>query len=74
VCALVQEGYLPLHYAAENNAELQVVTALLEAYPADRKAKTLLIQPLHCTSGKQASLEVISALVQKHPAAALTSN
>ena len=39
MCALVQEGYLPLHYAAENNAELQVVTALLKAYPVASKAK-----------------------------------
>jgi len=32
--ALAQEDDLPVHYAAANKAEVQVVAALLEAYPA----------------------------------------
>ena len=31
--ALAQNGNLPLHSAAANKAEVQVVAALLEAYP-----------------------------------------
>jgi len=34
VSAFVHWDGLPLHYAAANQAEVQVVKALLEAYPA----------------------------------------
>jgi len=38
--ALAQDGYLPLHRAAAHKAEVQVVAALLEAYPAGASRAT----------------------------------
>ena len=38
--ALAQNGYLPLHWAAAKKAEMQVVAALLEAYPAGASTAT----------------------------------
>ena len=38
--ALAQNGRLPLHSAAAFKAEVQVVAALLEAYPAGASAAT----------------------------------
>ena len=37
--AFAQKGKLALHYAAANQAEVQVVKALLEAYPAAASKK-----------------------------------
>jgi len=33
LCAVVQEGQLPLHWAAINGTELEVVAALLDEHP-----------------------------------------
>jgi len=37
---VAQDGNLPLHSAAANKAEVQVVAALLEAYPAGASTAT----------------------------------
>jgi len=38
--AVAQDGNLPLHSAAANKAEVQVVAVLLEAYPAGASTAT----------------------------------
>ena len=40
VCCRVQDGNLPLHYAAQNNKSEAVIKALLDAYPDAAKAES----------------------------------
>ena len=59
---------LPLHYAAEKQAPLEVIKALVEAYPEGAKEKDEdQMLPLHYAAQAQAPLEVIKALVEAYP-------
>ena len=66
-----QDGHLPLHLAAANQASTEVVLALLSAYPvAAWVADSLGQLPLHHAAANQASAEVVAALLVAHPGAA----
>ena len=68
-------GWLPLHWAAFKGAPLEVVRALLDAYP--QGAQTTSSRgwlPLHLAASKGAPLEVVQALLDVHPRAVLETN
>ena len=61
------DGSLPLHCAAENQAPLEVVEALLRAHGdgAKEKSKDGWL-PLHHAAKRQAPPEVVEALLRAH--------
>ena len=67
----VPEERFPLHYAAEKQASVEVVQALLAAHPEAAKEKDGYGQlPLHSAVAYQASVEVVQRLLSAHPGAA----
>jgi ankyrin repeat protein len=65
-----KNGKLALHFAIENKAPFEVVSALLQAFPDAAKEKDKGSKlALHYAAIKQAPLEVVSALLQAFPAA-----
>ena len=56
VCCRVQEGRLPLHYAAENNESEAVIKAVLDAYPGAAKEK----DDVRCGRGRRVLCPLLS--------------
>jgi hypothetical protein len=55
---------VPLHWAIYTQAPLEIVAALLKAFPEGAKEKDGYGNlPLHCAALKQAPLEVVAALL-----------
>ena len=66
-------GWLPLHYAACIRAPLEVVRALLDAYPQGAQTMaTSGMLPLHIATASGAPLEVIRLLLNAYPQGAQT--
>lgn len=70
------EGRLPLHYACSYNASVQVVEALIHAFPqslmsADVQDRML---PLHCACKEGATGDVIDVLLMAYPEATLVQD
>jgi hypothetical protein len=62
-------GQLPLHWAAESQAPLEVVDALLKVYPEGAREKSGWNGqlPLHLAARYKAPLEVVDALLKAYP-------
>ncbi|XRB09843.1 TIR domain-containing protein [Pycnococcus provasolii] len=61
-------GVLPLHWAAANEAPLDVVRYLVEKYPDGVREKSIYGNlPLHFAADNKAPLDVVRYLVEKYP-------
>ena len=63
VCCRVQDGRLPLHYAAYGNKSEAVIKVLLDAYPDAAKAKT----KVRCGRGRRVLCPLLSLLTSVSP-------
>eukprot|EP00957_Ditylum_brightwellii_P068639 5211087-Ditylum_brightwellii.AAC.1 len=65
-------GYMPLHFACSKGAPLELISALLDAWPddAEQKDKYDLSMPLHAACNREVPFGFVSALLHAWPAAA----